>query len=100
MACWLTAPAVVSFDLQSERAMNILILSDGSLRCVYSETVDLSQLGSSKIKRASHVEPDANGMWHADLSPVNGPSLGPFANRSEALRTEAEWLDSHWLESM
>ena len=77
--------------------MNILILPDGSLRCIYSEAVDLRQVGSPKIKRVSHVEPDSDGMWHADLSPVDGPTLGPFANRSDALRAEAEWLDEHWL---
>lgn len=79
--------------------MNILILPDGSLRCIYSEAVDLRQVGSPKIKRASHVEPDAEGNWHADLSPVDGPTLGPFANRSDALRAEAEWLDLNWLEA-
>ncbi len=77
--------------------MNILILPDGSLRCIYSESVDLSQLGSPKIKRASHVEPDADGMWHADLSPVGGPSIGPFLCRSDALLAEIEWLDLNWL---
>jgi hypothetical protein len=44
------------------------------------------------IQRASHVEPDASGAWWADLNPVNGPRLGPFAYRSEALTAEAEWL--------
>ena len=79
--------------------MNILILPDGTLRCVYAEAIELTQLGSQAIKRASHVEPDANGGWHVDLSPVGGPALGPFTNRSDALRAEVDWLDANWLTS-
>lgn len=77
--------------------MNILILPDGSLRCVYAETIELTQFGSQTIQRASYVEPDANGDWHADLSLVGGPTLGPFTNRSDALHAEAAWLDANWL---
>jgi hypothetical protein len=47
------------------------------------------------IRRASHVEPDDDGQWWADLSPVNGPHLGPFAKRSEALTAESSWLEQH-----
>ena len=39
----------------------------------------------------------ADGRWSADLAPVCGPSLGPFALRSEALAAEREWLETHWL---
>ncbi|MEN9664013.1 MAG: hypothetical protein RLZZ326_376, partial [Planctomycetota bacterium] len=42
--------------------------------------------------RASHVEPDADGNWGADMGPVDGPVLGPFKNRSEALGAERGWL--------
>ncbi|MEZ5941358.1 MAG: hypothetical protein R3C18_08210 [Planctomycetaceae bacterium] len=77
--------------------MQILILPDGSLRCVYAEAIDLNLLGSPAIQRASHVEPDAQGAWHADLAPVGGPLLGPFTQRSDALRAEMAWLDEHWL---
>ncbi|EMB17938.1 hypothetical protein RE6C_01332 [Rhodopirellula europaea 6C] len=38
-----------------------------------------------------------NGQWTADLSPVGGPVLGPFALRSEAIEAEIEWLHCHWL---
>ncbi len=37
------------------------------------------------------------GRWHADLSPVGGPVLGPFGQRSAALAAETSWLDEHWL---
>ena len=39
--------------------MHILIDAQGGVRCVYSETVDLAQLGHMTISRGSHVEPDA-----------------------------------------
>ncbi|MBL8794615.1 MAG: hypothetical protein JNM56_11980, partial [Planctomycetia bacterium] len=54
-------------------------------------------LGLIAIRRASHVEPAAEGSWFADLSPVDGPVLGPFRLRSEALAAERRWLEDHWL---
>ena len=46
-----------------------------------------------EIRRASHVEPTADGQWTADLSPIDGgPLLGPFPMRAEALAAEAEWI--------
>ena len=38
------------------------------------------------------VEPDAEGNWWADMGSVDGPVLGPFKNRTEALQAEREWL--------
>jgi hypothetical protein len=77
--------------------MQLVILPDGTVRCVYAEVLELSVLGPPVIARASHVEPDAAGHWHADLSPVAGPVLGPFLCRSVALSAEREWLETHWL---
>ena len=77
--------------------MQLVITPGGILRCVYGEAVDLSSLGRSVIARASHVEPDQNGSWRADLSPVGGPVLGPFSQRSVALVAERAWLERHWL---
>ena len=79
--------------------MQLLIQPDGAARCVYHEAIDLATLGKVAIQRGSHVEPNEEGQWMADLSPVNGPMLGPFANRSEALRAEVAWLHEHWLNS-
>lgn len=76
--------------------MELIIHADGALRCLYDETLDLSQLGQVSIRRASHVEPADEGQWQADLSPVDGPVLGPFALRSQALAAEVEWLQTHW----
>jgi hypothetical protein len=77
--------------------MQLVISPTGTTRCVYAETIHLARLGRLTIARASHVEPDANGQWLADLSPVSDPALGPFACRSDALRAEAAWLEAHWL---
>jgi hypothetical protein len=77
--------------------MVLLIDCQGMIRCLYTEALDLAQLGSLSICRASHVEPDGQGQWWADLAPVSGPSLGPYLHRSEALAAEQEWLEQHWL---
>jgi hypothetical protein len=77
--------------------MQLLIDPGGQVRCLYEEAIDLTTLGSPTIQRASHVEPDDRGLWWADLGPVQGPVLGPFALRSEALQAEHRWLESNWL---
>jgi len=63
---------------------------------MYSEAIDLALLGVVSIRRASHVEPEADGTWCADLAPVGGPKLGPYALRSQALDAERAWLEAHW----
>jgi hypothetical protein len=78
--------------------MQLIIQSGGVVRCLYAETIDLATLGPLSIERVSHVEPTPDGQWLADLSPVMGPVLGPFSQRSVALAAEAAWLHSHWLE--
>lgn len=77
--------------------MEIIIDPAGIGRCIYTEAVDLRQIGRLSITRGSHVEPDDQGQWYADLSPVGGPRLGPFPKRSDALTAEIEWLNQHWL---
>ena len=77
--------------------MELLIAASGQVRCIYSEEIDLAVLGTLSISRGSHVEPDENGQWLVDLSPVGGPKLGPFAARSVALAEEVAWLSRHWL---
>lgn len=77
--------------------MQLVIQSDGAVRAIFSEEIDLRSLGRPRIVRASHVEPDAEGRWLADLGPVGGPVLGPFDSRREALAAETSWLEVHWL---
>ena len=77
--------------------MDLLVLPDGTVRAIYAEEIDLGLLGSPSITRASHVEPDEQGRWSADLSAVTGPVLGPFNRRSDALQAEQSWLEANWL---
>jgi hypothetical protein len=79
--------------------MQLIIDTQGQIRCLYDEALDLRTLGRPTILRASHVEPDPDGQWWADLSPVSGPRLGPFERRSLALTSERNWLEKHWLQS-
>ena len=79
--------------------MQIIIEPNGTARCVYGEQIDLAELGQTQIRRASHVEPNADGNWTADMSACDGPLLGPFTRRSAAICAELDWLDKHWLSS-
>jgi hypothetical protein len=74
--------------------MELVVGSDGGVKCIYGEELDLRELGKLQITRASHVEPDAEGYWWADMGPSDGPVLGPFKNRTEALAAERKWLAS------
>ena len=80
--------------------MQLIVTSDGTVRCLYAESIDLAALGRLRIERASHVEPDALGQWRVDLQAVGGPCLGPFARRSEALAAETSWLTENWLQAI
>jgi hypothetical protein len=72
--------------------MELVVYSGGAVRCIYGDELDLREIGKLQITRASHVEPDAAGYWWADMGPVDGPVLGPFRNRMEALGAEKGWL--------
>jgi len=72
--------------------MELVVDAGGDVRCIYGEELDLRELGKLQITRVSHVEPDRDGFWWADLGPVDGPVLGPFAERSEALSAERAWV--------
>ena len=72
--------------------MELVVDAGGSVRCIYDEALDLREIGKLQITRASHVEPDAEGYWWADMGPTAGPLLGPYASRGEALGAERAWL--------
>jgi hypothetical protein len=76
--------------------MDLFISPTGTVHCLYTEELDLGVLGRRSIRRASHVEPTAEGQWTADLSPLGGPVLGPFPLRSEALAAEVRWIEQNW----
>lgn len=77
--------------------MKLIIQPNGTTQCVYTEALNLGSLGQLSIRRGSHVEPNTDGQWTADLSPVDGPLLGPYQRRTQALAAEVEWLEHSWL---
>jgi hypothetical protein len=74
--------------------MELVVDAGGDVRCIYGEELDLREIGKLQITRVSHVEPDRDGFWWADMGPVDGPVLGPFRNRTEALGAERGWLQT------
>jgi hypothetical protein len=79
--------------------MGLIIHRGGRVSGIYTESIPLRQIGRLSIERASHVEPTCEGTWQADLTPVDGPVLGPFQVRSEAISAELQWLRKHWVSS-
>lgn len=77
---------------------NIIVESNGTIRFIYDDRLkDLLHNGSAVIQRVSHVEPTTAGDWTADLTPVQGPVLGPFSFRQQALDAEINWLNNNVL---
>ena len=77
--------------------MFVWIRPDGTVHLVYDDALrGLLALGPAAIRRASHVEPTPDGRWTADLGPMEGPVLGPFATRAAALEAEQVWLVHHF----
>ena len=72
--------------------LELVVDAGGGVRCIYDEALDLREIGKLQITRASHVEPDSDGNWIADMGPSGGPVLGPYGSRTEALQAEREWL--------
>ena len=77
--------------------MEIVVRSGGLILCLYNEQLSLGELGPITIARASYIEPDLRACWTADLSPVGGPHLGSFPQRSQALAAETAWLNTNLL---
>ena len=78
--------------------ITIQICPEGDLIMIHQDKVKLFlDLGSTVIKRASHVEPHNGGdrdQWTADMAPIGGPVLGPFDSKGEALQAEVHWLEN------
>lgn len=80
-----------------QNRLTLLISREGHMRFIHDDSLnELLHEGRAKIERASHVEPNGT-QWEADLSPVNGPKLGPFDTRQEALDAEIAWLEEFHL---
>lgn len=85
----------------SERVLEFVFLPDGRMQYISSdEAAKLAEvLGEITTRRASYVEPGPGGVWFADLSPMGGPTFGPFpaSQKEAALKAEYEWLRENWL---
>ena len=66
--------------------MELVVAADGVARCIYGEELDLREIGRLSITRASHVEPDAEGYWWADMGLM-------AAGRRRCGRRGSGWLD-------
>ena len=78
--------------------VSIIIDPQGGIRHIYDDSlIDYDKaMGVFHVKRASFVEPRKTSRgWQVDLSPVGGPSFGPFHLRKDALAAEIEWLERH-----
>jgi len=76
--------------------VTIFAETDGSVRCVYTESLDLSTLGTLHVDRASHVEFDNLAQcwvvtW-TEASEMRRSDCAKFLTRTEALRWEEEQL--------
>ncbi len=84
-------------------AERIVKIVGGRIEFIYGDKMrPFLDLGKAEVKRASHVEPstvDGSIKWFADLSPVGGPTLGPFDERQDALDQEVEWLNQNHLQT-
>lgn len=75
-----------------KQELRVAIKPDGEVSFIYDDRLaGLLDEGEAVTRRASYVEPCGKG-WTADLVPVNGPVLGPFKLREDALAAERQWL--------
>lgn len=72
--------------------MQVRIGSDGAVSAVHADDLVpvLAAVGVCSVRRASNVEPTPDGRWLAEI--VDGPRLGPFSRRDEAIAAEVAWL--------
>lgn len=76
-----------------EPQLRLIVDADGKVRFIWDDVLQpFMEMGTAYVKRASHVEPWPGGGWIADLSPIEGPILGPFELRGQALAAERQWL--------
>ena len=74
----------------------IVINPDGSMEFIYADDLrDLIDEGNATIHRVSNVEPGIDGFWYAQM--INGPILGPFKYRQDALNAEIDYINEEML---
>lgn len=84
-------------DTTMSDTLTVRIRANGDMRFIWSdELAPLADSGVATTRRVSNVEQAGPGQgWTADMSPVDGPELGPFRLRRDALSAEQAWLNDH-----
>lgn len=78
----------------------IIVSSSGDLKYIYSDELrPLHSLGEVEIKRASSVEPQPDGTWGFDMTPMGRPDVkvAGFTKRADALSAEVKWIEENEL---
>lgn len=71
----------------------IRVRRDGSLVCLHDEDLNLEQLGSWQVRRASHVEFDEERQqWVARVA-ATGQEIHASSSRRECLEAEARFFN-------
>ena len=70
------------------------IKPSGQVRYLHDDLVaGVIDPGPVTARRASHIEISEDGKtWYVDLAPVDGPTVGGFASRQQAVEYEEAWL--------
>lgn len=85
-------------EKNERRKMKIVITKDSITHLYDDKLVGLQKYGKTTIKRASNVEPNKDGKWIVDLSPIGlKKKLGPFDTRKEALEKEHVYIEENYL---
>ncbi len=71
--------------------MTLEVTTDGNIRCLYSDEIDLSQLGRLNISRASQIEFDNYLRKWTVTSSKTSKRLHSARSREEALEWEAQY---------
>ena len=71
--------------------MTLEVTSDGNIRCLYTDEVDLVQLGRLQVSRASHIEFDNYLRKWTITSAKTGKRLHSVRTREEALDWECQY---------
>lgn len=77
--------------------MCFLIKDDGDVDCLYTDKINLKEIGKLDVSRASTVEWDNDIQgWVVDIL-IDGHKIGPFDSREDALCAEVEYLNGKYL---
>lgn len=72
-------------------------ISNGEVKFLYNEIINLDELGDKTIQRASFVEPNKDN-WSVDFSPIGeNVKVDGFKTRSEAINYEINYIENNIL---